>query len=303
MRRAHQFAERGRRPQLHRRRAFGPARSHVLVGLVSVVVMVVMYAAVAGLVARPDLVPPPRTVVATAIVLITGQPPGAGAGHLHPTGHVEHLVAEAMTIQGAFAVTLARVLFGLGVGTAIGVVLGVLMGSSRALGEYVHPVYVAARSIPPLALIMYVMLWFGHGEAHRLIPVVYAVAVTVVIPVWQGTRDVGAVWLAAARALGAPRMLVVRAVLLPAITPSVLSALRYALLTAWMTTVGVEMLMSENGVGRLIVGGGLWSSRTTIGVDPGAVIIAIVGVSAAGFVMDAAVRIASGHVAAWAKTR
>ena len=41
---------------------------------------------------------------------------------------------------------------------------------------------------------------------------------------------------------------------LPAASPGVLSALRYSLIIAWMTTVGVEMLMAETGIGHLLVG-------------------------------------------------
>jgi ABC-type nitrate/sulfonate/bicarbonate transport system permease component len=92
-------------------------------------------------------------------------------------------------------------------------------------------------------------------------------------------------------------------VILPAASPAVLSALRYSLIIAWMTTVGVEMLMGDDGIGHLLVGGGLWSSRLQIGVDPAVIIVGILALAAAGYAMDAAARIVSDRVTFWARRR
>jgi ABC-type nitrate/sulfonate/bicarbonate transport system permease component len=279
-----------------------PRGARLALGVISVLAMVVVYAAVAHVVARPDLVPAPRTLVETAVALAGGAPVTDHAGHgshHDSTTHVGQLVAAGVTLPGSLLATMARVLFGVAVGGVLGVVLGVAMGWSRTVGDYLHPIYVLIRAVPSVALITYVMLWLGHGEAHRLLPIVYAVAVTIVIPAWHATRDVAGVWLRAARALGASPALVVSRVLAPAITPALLSGFRYALLIAWMTTVGVEMLMGENGLGHVIVGGGLWASRTTIAADPAVVMVAVVTVAAAGAVTDAAMGLATRRLVDW----
>ena len=284
--------------------AVRPSARHerLALGLASVVAMVVLYAVVAGAIVRPDLLPTPRTLVETAVALVRGVPDGGHGGHgsrHHGVDHVGNLVGQGVTLQGALLASTVRVLFGVGVGGALGIVLGVAMGWNRTVGEYLHPIYVLVRAVPPVALITYVMLWLGHGEAHRLLPIAYAVLVTVVIPAWHGTRDVAGVWIRAARALGAPPTLLVRRVLVPAITPSVLSGLRYALLIAWMTTIGVEMLMGEDGLGHVIVGGGLWASRTAIAADPAVVIVAVATIAAGGALTDIAMRLATRRLAAW----
>jgi NitT/TauT family transport system permease protein len=236
------------------------------------------------------------------VALVRGAQTGGHGAHgtHHPSvDHVGQLVDKGVTLQGALLATTARVLFGVSVGGALGIVLGILMGWNRAVGDYLHPLYVLVRAVPPVALITYVMLWLGHGEAHRLLPIAYAVLVTVVIPAWHGTRDVAGVWIRAARALGAPPALLVTRILVPAITPAVLSGLRYALLIAWMTTVGVEMLMGEDGLGHVIVGGGLWASRTAIAADPAVVIVAVATIAAGGALTDVAMRLATKRLAAW----
>jgi ABC-type nitrate/sulfonate/bicarbonate transport system permease component len=252
---------------------------------------------------RPDFLPPPPAIFNALVSLVTGELPPMEGHHAHPSGHVSHLVEQHVTLQGALVVSVLRVLFGVAVGGPLGILTGFVLGWNRTADDYLHPIYVLLRSIPSLALITYVMLWLGHGEAHLLIPIVYAVFTTVVIPTYHGVRDLAEVYVRAARSLGAGGRLLFARVVLPAASPAVLSALRYSLIIAWMTTVGVEMLMGDDGIGHLLVGGGLWSSRLQIGVDPAVIIVGILGLAAAGYLMDAAARIVSDRVTFWARRR
>lgn len=279
------------------------ARQRVVLGLLSVAGMAGLYALAANALGRPGVLPPVPALLSTFTTLLTGGMPAHGDGHVHPSDHIGFLVQGDVTLQGALLVSALRVLFGVGVGGLLGVGLGVAMGWSRKVDEYVHPIYVLLRSIPPLALITYVMLWFGHGEAHRLVPIVYAVFTTVVIPTYHGVRDLADVYVKAARALGAGAPLLLAKVVLPAASPFVLSGLRYALIVAWMTTVGVEMLMGDDGIGHLLVDGGLWSSRLEIRVDPAVVIVGILGLGTAGYLMDAAARMIGDRLTFWRKGR
>src|SRR2546428_1533662 len=90
----------------------------------------------------------------------------------------------------------------------------------RRADDYLPPIYVLIRSVPPLSLITYIMLWLGHSEAHRLIPIVYAVAVTAVIPTYHGVRDVARKYVVAARSLRASGPLLLTKVVLPAAGPA-----------------------------------------------------------------------------------
>ncbi len=292
------------------RRSLPPAgRSHAVLAALSVAVGVVVY----GLLStgsryvdftqfpepvrhllRPSVLPPPQDLVDTVIQLVQGRTAPLGDPR-HVSSHLETLALAHVTLQGSLLVSTLRVLIGLSLGVPAGIALGL------ALDAYGHPVYILFRSIPPLALISYAMLWLGHTETHVLIPVVYAVCTAMVIPTYHGIRDVAGVYVLAARTLGAPRGLFFSRVILPSVGPSIMSGLRYALVIAWMTTVGAEMLMARTGMGVLLVGGGIWSSRSEIGVDPAVVIIGILSLSAAAYAMNAVIRLASRlPVAGWA---
>ena len=274
-----------------------------LIWLVSLAALIATYTLVARSVSRPDVLPPARDIAeAFRALLGRGVAPASVEGHLHhPGGHVDTLRHQGVTLQASLAVSTARVLFGLAVGLPLGVLMGLLMGWSRRADDYMHPIYILFRSVPPLALITYIMLWLGHSEAHRLIPIVYAVAVTAVIPTYHGVRDVARKYVVAARSLGARGRLLLTRVVLPAAGPAVLGGLRYSLAVAWMTAVGAEMLMADNGMGNLLVGGGMWSSRLEMRSDPAVIIAGILALAVAGWAMDAAARTLSTRLTRWVK--
>ena len=292
-------------------------------GLVSLATMVVAYTVISNaqrfvdsavlpravaVVLRPEVIPPTQAIVqAFTDLLGGGQRESASEGHVHTglhvhsSDHVEALHQQGVTLQASLAISAGRVLFGLAVGAPLGILIGLLMGWSRRADDYLHPIYVLLRSIPPLALITYLMLWLGHGEAHRLIPVVYAVATTLVIPTYHGVRDVAGKYTLAARSLGARGPLLLTYVLLPAASPAVLGGLRTAIAIAWMTAVGAEMLMAENGMGNLLIGGGMWSSRLQTRSDPAVIIVGIVALAAAGWAMDAVAKIFTARFTRWVR--
>jgi ABC-type nitrate/sulfonate/bicarbonate transport system permease component len=296
-----------------------PRRQRMILEVVSVLVLVALYtlvsnayrlmdvsalAAPLGQWLRPEVLPPTQTIVDALWRLVMGGAPAAThEGRAHLTDHVGHLVEQEVTLQGSLAISTARVLIGMILGAPLGFLVGLAMGWSRRIDDYVHPLYILLRSVPPLALITYAMLWLGHGEAHVLAPIVYAVFATVVIPTYHGVRDVGEVYVRAARALGAGGWLLARRVVLPAASPAILGGLRYALMIAWMTTVGAEMLMADVGVGHLLVGGGLWSSRDEVRADPAAIMVGILGLATVGAIMDGAARVVIGHVTSWTRAR
>lgn len=241
---------------------------------------------------RPSVLPPPQDLVDTVIQLVQGRTVSIGDPR-HASSHLDTLALAHVTLQGSLFVSTLRVLIGLSLGVPMGIAVGLALGWNQTLDAYGHPVYIVFRSIPPLALISYAMLWLGHTETHVLLPIVYGVSAAMVIPIYHGIRDVAGIYVLAARNLGAPRALFFSRVILPSVGPSIISGVRYALVIAWMTTVGAEMLMARTGMGVLLVGGGIWSSRSEIGVDPAVVIVGILSLSTAAFAMDAVIRLAS----------
>jgi len=273
----------------------------VWLGLASVVALVAVYTLLSNAYQRPQILPPTQRLVDAFVQLVGAGTPLVAGTHVQMGDHIGGLVEQHVTLQGSLLISTYRVLIGVAVGGSLGILAGLFMGWSRAVDEYAHPIYILFRSVPPLALITYVMLWLGHGTAHVLLPIIYAVFTAVVIPTYHGVRDVADIYVKAARALGARGRLLLSRVVLPAASPFVLAGLRYGLIIAWMTTVGVEMLMADEGIGYLLIGGGMWSSRLEVAGDPAVIVVGIVALALVGYAMDLGVRVAGDRLTVWVK--
>jgi NitT/TauT family transport system permease protein len=181
---------------------------------------------------------------------------------------------------GHLAVTLRRLLVGLGLATAVGIPIGLAVGTSRRVAQATGPLFQLTRMISPLAWTPVAIIVFGVGDA----PVYFLVAVAAVWPVLIGTAagvealDRG--WLLVSRSLGATWLEQLRTIVLPGIRGHVATGLRVALGIAWVVIVPAEMLGVDSGLGYAIL-----DARDRLAYDELMALILLIG--AAGFVLDA----------------
>ncbi|MCL4069346.1 ABC transporter permease [Pseudomonas sp. GX19020] len=153
------------------------------------------------------------------------------------------------------AATLWRVLVGFGLGVVAGTILGAITGYYRSVARLIDPTFQALRAIPSIAWVPLFILWFGIFE----LPKVMLIAVGVFFPVYLGVMDairsvdrkiveVGRVF----RLSGAG---MVARILLPAIFPAYVTALRSGLGLGWMFVVAAEFMGASTGLGYLLVDG------------------------------------------------
>ncbi|WP_432483667.1 ABC transporter permease [Kineococcus esterisolvens] len=177
------------------------------------------------------------------------------------------------------AASLRRLLLGLLLATAAGVPLGLLLGSRRRLEQATAPVVAVLRMTSPLAWAPLAVVLLGVGDA----PVTALVAVAALWPVALGTahavRTLDPALLAVARSLGANRAETLGTVVLPALRPHVLSALRLALGIGWVVLVPAEMLGVDSGLGFAVL-----NARDQLDHPRLAATIVLIG--AVGFLLD-----------------
>jgi sulfonate transport system permease protein len=178
------------------------------------------------------LVPPPSVIYATFAEL-------AATGELQ-----RHALA-----------TLTRVAAGFGLGVAIGTLAGAVTGYSSLISRLIDPTLQALRAIPSIAWVPLFILWLGIFEASKIT----LIAVGVFFPVYLGVMgavmsvDRKIVEVGRAFRLTGPQM--VRRILLPAVLPSYVTALRTGLGLGWMFVVAAEFMGASEGLGFLLVDG------------------------------------------------
>ncbi len=151
--------------------------------------------------------------------------------------------------------TLRRVAIGFTFGSLAGTALGALTGYSRLLARLLDPTLQALRAIPSIAWVPLFILWFGIFEASK----VALIAVGVFFPVYLGVY--GAVVGVDRRIVEVGRVFrlsgleLIRLILLPAVLPDFVLALRAGLGLGWMFVVAAEFMGASEGLGYLLVDG------------------------------------------------
>ena len=178
------------------------------------------------------------------------------------------VLAAAMRTTGdgsllaATSGSLSRVLLGFAIGALLGIPLGVLMGSLQPVNRAMSPIIDSLRSIAPIAWIPMALLWLGIRGNAALFIVAYAAFFPFVVNTMQAVRLVDRNLVNAARALGASRMLIARAVILPGSLPVILTGARISLAFAWGSIIAAELAMGIKvtaggsgavGLGQLMV--------------------------------------------------
>lgn len=154
------------------------------------------------------------------------------------------------------AISTQRVLLGFTAGATIGLALGAVVGLSRLADVLLAPTLGAIRAVPSLAWIPLLILWFGIAEDSKIILIAIGAFFPVYTIVATALRHVDRQLLEAGRAFGRHGISLFATVQLPAVVPSVLSALRLALAQSWLFLVAAELIASSMGLGFLLLDSG-----------------------------------------------
>ena len=178
------------------------------------------------------LVPPPSRIFSTMVELSRG-------GEL-----LRHIVA-----------TLTRVALGFGFGVIAGTILGAISGYWALARRLLDPTVQALRAIPSIAWVPLFILWLGIFETSK----VALIAVGVFFPVYLGVM--GAILSVDRKIVEVGRIFrlsgfaMIRRILLPAVLPAYVVALRVGLGLGWMFVVAAEFMGASEGLGYLLIDG------------------------------------------------
>lgn len=164
-------------------------------------------------------------------------------------------LAQSGELARHVAATLGRVFAGFGLGVVAGTVLGAISGYWSLARRLLDPTVQALRAIPSIAWVPLFILWLGIFETSK----VALIAVGVFFPVYLGvmgailTVDRKIVEVGRIFRLSGPAM--IRRILLPAVLPAYVVALRVGLGLGWMFVVAAEFMGASEGLGYLLIDG------------------------------------------------
>jgi len=171
--------------------------------------------------------------------------------------------------------SLRRVILGYLLGAAGGLLAGLRMGMSRVLRAALEPFSWAWYTVPQLALLPIFLTIFGFGDTSVVVLIAATVYFFVWISVMSAVMAVPTGYREAALMLRANRWEMFRHVLLPAALPEIFVGLRISAGVSVLMLVGIEFVISDQGLGFLIEQG-----RTLLLLEQsyvGIVLVALIG--------------------------
>ncbi|MDO9411507.1 MAG: ABC transporter permease [Pseudolabrys sp.] len=164
-------------------------------------------------------------------------------------------LAKTGELQRHAAATLARVVSGFGIGVIVGTVLGAITGYSMLVRRFIDPSLQALRAIPSIAWVPLFILWLGIFEASKVTLIAVGVFFPVYLGVMAAVMSVDRKIVEVGRAFRLSGFKMVRRILLPAVLPAYITALRSGLGLGWMFVVAAEFMGASEGLGFLLVDG------------------------------------------------
>lgn len=151
--------------------------------------------------------------------------------------------------------TVLRVLAGFLIGAGVGTALGALTGASGTARRLLDPTLQALRAIPSLAWVPLFILWLGIFEASKITLIAVGVFFPVYLGVMGAIANIDRKIVEVGRAFRLSRLQLARRILLPAILPDYVVALRSGLGLGFMFVVAAEIMGASEGLGFLLVDG------------------------------------------------
>jgi NitT/TauT family transport system permease protein len=173
--------------------------------------------------------------------------------------------------------TLMTTLIGFGLAIVFGLLLGVAIGSSTLLYHGLYPLLIGFNSIPKVAVVPILVIWFGIGTVPAVITAFLISFFPIVVNVATGIATVEPELRDVLRALGARHVDIIRKVGLPRAMPYFFASLKISITVAFVGSIIAETVAANKGIGHLMI---LASSRFDVPlVFAGLMVTAIMGVT------------------------
>ena len=149
--------------------------------------------------------------------------------------------------------TLWNTLAGFALAIVFGLLLGIAVGWHRAIYAAVYPVMIGFNSIPKVAVVPVLILWFGVGAVPAILTAFLISFFPIVVNVATGLATTEPELEDVLRALGGSKLDVMRKVGIPRSMPYFFGSLKIAITLAFVGAVVSETVGANKGIGYLML--------------------------------------------------
>ena len=228
----------------------------------SIIVAFAVWQLLSTVVFNPFLIPPPLVVLKTMVPMV-----------------------ENGEIFKHVAISLARVAVGFTTGCVAGITLGVILGRIKLVNELLDPIIELLRYLSPTAMIPIAVIWFGIGELSKYFLIFWGTFFIVLINTTAGVMRAPIIRQRAAECLGASPLQIFLLVVIPSAAPYIVTGMRIAMASSFMSIIPAEILAADSGIGFLL-------QQSSVLLQTNRIFVALLTICVLGFVTDRLFRIA-----------
>jgi NitT/TauT family transport system permease protein/taurine transport system permease protein len=238
------------------RRSMTATLSHGALAVGSLVLAFLIWQFLSTVLFNPFLIPPPLEVIRTAIpMLMSGE------------------------ILDDVAISMSRVVVGFVTGSLAGIFTGVLLGRIRLLHDLFDPIIELLRYLSPTAMIPIAVIWFGIGELSKYFLIFWGTFFIVVINTTAGVWRTPIARQRAAECLGATKLQIFVLVIIPSAVPYIVTGMRVAMASSFMSIIPAEILAADSGIGYLL-------QKSSMLLQTNRIFVALLTICILGFIVD-----------------
>jgi NitT/TauT family transport system permease protein len=189
--------------------------------------------------------------------------------------------------------TFVTTAIGFGFAIVFGVLAGIAVGSSPLVYDGFYPALVGFNTIPKVAVVPILIIWFGVGSVPAIITAFLLSFFPILVNVATGIATVEPELQDVLRALGASKWQTIRKVGLPRAMPYFFASLKVAITVAFVGSIIAETVGSNAGIGNLML---VASSRFEVPLAFACLLVT----GAMGIAMYAVAGLIEGRMTGWA---
>ncbi|WP_321276899.1 ABC transporter permease [Thiomicrorhabdus indica] len=149
--------------------------------------------------------------------------------------------------------TLMTTMIGFAISVVFGVAVGALIGNSKTLYNALYPLFIAFETVPKVAVVPILVLWFGIGSTPAIITAWIISFFPIVVNVSTGLATLEPEVVDVMRALKASKRQILFKVGIPNTLPYFFGALKISITLAFVGSVVAETVAANAGVGHLML--------------------------------------------------
>jgi len=149
--------------------------------------------------------------------------------------------------------TLYTTVLGFIFAVAGGVLIGLAVGASPIAYAGLYPVMIGFNSIPKVALVPIIVIWFGIGTVPAVITACSIAFFPIAVNIATGLATIEPEMRDVLRSLGATRWEILTKVGIPRSTPYLFASLKIAITLSFIGSVISETVASNKGIGYLML--------------------------------------------------